>query len=134
MAEGGLYDPQFMTVSKNGTERKVPFSDSLKNSSTLKDWIEHEKRVVEIVLTTRNMEKDYQSLKTTNPFSWTDVGNFCLAYWDSKEKLKKAFELYLPMLKEKHQGDRRLASRKLNSEFEARFSEWCHNACQLFVY
>ena len=61
MAEGGLYDPQFMIVSENGVARNVPFSDSLKNSSTLSDWIDHEKRVV--VSTARNMEIDSQNLK-----------------------------------------------------------------------
>ena len=125
MAEGGLFDPQFMTVTKNGTERKVPFSDSLKNSSTLSDWINHEKRVVDIISTIRNMEKDSQNIKSKNPVLWTDKGNFCLKFWESKDELKKEFELYLPMLKEKHQDERRKALRKFNSEFDERFAEWC---------
>ena len=125
MAEGGLYDPQFMTVSKNGTERKVPFSDSLKNSSTLSDWINHEKRVVDIVSTIRNVEHDLRNIKSNNPNLWIDKGNFCLKFWASKDELKKEFELYLPMLKEKNQSSRRTALRKLNLEFEERFTEWC---------
>ena len=76
MAEGGLYDSQFMTVSKNGTERKVPFSDSLKNSSTLSEWINHEKRVLDIVSTIRNMEHDLRNIKSNNPVLWIDKGNF----------------------------------------------------------
>ena len=118
MAEGGLYDPQFMTVSKNGSERKVPFSDSLKNSSTLSDWINHEKRVVDIVSTIRNMEHDLRNIKSNNPILWIDKGNFCLKFWASKDELKKDFELYLPMLKEKNQSSRRTALRKLILEFE----------------
>ena len=39
--------------------------------------------------------------------------------------MKKEFELYLPILKEKNQSDRRTALKKLNLEFEERFTEWC---------
>ena len=90
MAVGGLCDPQNMIVwMKNETQRKVLLSDSLKNSSTLSDWINHEKRVVEIVWTIRSMENDFQNLKSKTSVLWTDMVNFCLKYWASKEKLKK---------------------------------------------
>ena len=57
----------------------------------------------------------------------TDKDNFCLKFWASKYKLKKEFELYLPMLREKHQIDRIRALRKLNLELEERFTEWCEH-------
>ena len=56
-----------------------------------------------------------------------DLGNFCLKYWSTKEELKTEFELYLPLLKEKHKFDRRQALRELNSEFKERFTEWCNH-------
>ena len=76
MAEGGLYDLQFMIVSKKRIERKVLLSDPLKNASTLINWIVHEKQIVEIVSPIRKMENDEENLKTKNPILWTDLGNF----------------------------------------------------------
>ena len=131
MAEDGLYDPQFMIVSKSAIEREVPFSDSLKNSSALSVWIDHEKRVVRIVSTVRNMKNDSQILKATNPVLCADLGNFCVKFWSTNKKLKKEIDLYLPLLKEKHQYERRHALRKLNSEFEKRFTEWCNHHSNL---
>ena len=112
---------------KKRTDRKVPFSYSLNNSSTLSDWINHEKQVVDIVSTIRNMENDLRSITSNNSVLWTDKGNFCLKFWASKGGLKKEFELSLPMLKEKHQSDRIRALRKLNTEFAERLTEWCEH-------
>ena len=94
-------------------ERKVPFSDWLKNSSTLSNWIDQEKRVVGIV---SKVEHDSENFKTSNPVLWADLGNLRVKYWSTKDELKNEFELYLPLLKEKHQSERRQAPRKLNSE------------------
>ena len=58
---------------------------------------------------------------------WTDMMNFCLKYWPSKDELNKEFGLKLLMLQEKHQDDRKEARTKLNSEFEERFRKWCQN-------
>ena len=91
----------------------------------MSDWINHEKRVVDIVSTIRNTEHDLRNIKSNNPVLWIDKGIFCLKFWASKDELKKEFELYLPMLKEKNQCSRRTALRKLNLEFEERFTEWC---------
>ena len=40
---------------------------------------------------------------------WTDMMNFCLKQWPSKDELNKEFELKLLMLQEKHQDDRKEA-------------------------
>ena len=64
-------------------QKKVPFSTSLKNSSTLKDWIDHEKRVFEIVTAIRIIENDFQNSKSKNPVPWTDVIKFRFKCWAS---------------------------------------------------
>ena len=93
---------------KNGTQGKVPFSDLLKNSSTLKNWIYHKKIVNENLTIIRSMEKDSLSLKSKMPVLWTDMIVFCLEYWASKN------EFNLLMLTEKHQDEREEALTKLN--------------------
>ena len=123
-AEGGLHDPHYMIVRMtNGTRRKVSISDSLKNSSTLQDWIDHEKRVNEIVTSIRSMEIDSQNLNSKMPVLWTDMIHFCLKHWASTDELQKEFELNLPMMKEKYQNDRQEALTKLNLEFKERFKQ-----------
>ena len=95
-----LWDPTYMTSTKNGHERKVFFTDCLKNSSTMKEWIEHEKRVSDLILNLRNLDADFQDLHAQDPTVWVDVGKF-LTYSTSKDNLRKEFEMYLPMLKDK---------------------------------
>ena len=68
-------------------------------------------------------------VKQSSPL--TDKSNFCLKFWASKDELKKEFELYLPMLKEKHQIDRIKALMKLKLELEERFTEWCEHVRSL---
>ena len=84
-----LWDPTYMTSTKNGHERKVFFTDCLKNSSTMKEWIEHEKRVSDLILILRNLDADFQDLHAQDPTIWVDVGKFFLTYSTSKDKLRK---------------------------------------------
>ena len=53
--------------------------------------------------------------------------DFCLKYWASNDELLKEFEVNLPLLKEKHQDDRKEAPTKLNLEFGDWFRKWCQN-------
>ena len=119
-----LWDPTYMTSTKNGHERKVFFTDCLKNSSTMKEWIEHEKRVSDLILILRNIDADFQDLHAQDPTVWVDVGKFFLTYSTSKDKLRKEFEMYLPMLKDKFQGSRKEILYKLEYELEKYFENW----------
>ena len=65
--ESDFWDPTYMTSSKSGDERKVYFTDCLKNSSTMKEWIEHEKRVSDLILILRNLDSDFQDLQVPDP-------------------------------------------------------------------
>ena len=119
-----LWDPTYMTSTKNGHEKKVFFTDCLKNSSTMKEWIEHEKRVSDMILILRNLDADFQDLHAQDPTVWVDVGKFFLTYSTSKDKLRKEFEMYLPMLKDKFQGSRKEILYKLEYELENYFENW----------
>ena len=81
-----------MTSSKGGDERKVYFTDCLKNSSTMKEWIEHEKRVSDLILILRNLDSVFQDLQVQDPTVWVDFGKFFVTYTISKSKLRKEFE------------------------------------------
>ena len=111
-----LWDPTYMTSTKNGYERKVYFTDCLENSSTMKEWNEHEKRVSDLILILRNLDADFQDLHAQDLTVWVDVGNFFLTYSTSNDKLRKEFEMYLPMLKDKFQGSREEILHKLEYE------------------
>ena len=90
-----LLYPTYVISSKNGCERKVYFTDCLKNSSTMKEWIEHEKRVSDLILILWNLDAEFQNLHAQDPTVWIDVGKFFLTYSSSKDKLCKEFGLYL---------------------------------------
>ena len=122
--ESDFWDPTYMTSSKGGDERKVYFTDCLKNSSTMKEWIEHEKRVSDLILILRNLDSDFQSLQVQDPTVWVDVGKFFVTYTTSKSKLRKEFEKHLPFLKDKFQGNRKEILKRLESELEKRFENW----------
>ena len=119
-----LWDPTYMTSTKNGHERKVFFTDCLINSLTMKEWIEHEKRVSDLIVLLRNLDADFQDLHAQDPTVWVDVGKFFLTYSTSKDNLRKEFEMYLPMLKEKFQGSRKEILYKLEYELESYFENW----------
>ena len=119
-----LWDPTYMTSTKNGHERKIFFIDCLKNSSTMKEWIEHEKRVSDLILILRNLDAGFQDLHAQDPTVWVDVGKFFLTYSTSKDELRKEFEMYLPMLKDKFQGSRKVILYKLEYELENYFENW----------
>ena len=113
-----------MTPSKGGDERKVYFTDCLKNSSTMKEWIEHEKRVSDLILILRNLDSDFQDLQVQDPTVWVDVGKFFVTYTTSKSKLRKEFEKHLPFLKDKFQGSCKEILKRLANELEKRFENW----------
>ena len=89
-----------MTTSKNAYEQSVYFTDCLKNSSTTKEWIEQEKRVSDLIVIPQNLDTDFQDLHAQEPTNWFDLLN----YSTSKDKLRKEFLMYLPMLKDTFQG------------------------------
>ena len=84
----------------------------------MKDWIDNEKRVNGIVTTNRSMENDSQNLMSKMPVLCIDMINFCRKY---RDELAKEVELNHPMLKEKHQDNRKDTLTKLKLEFEERF-------------
>ena len=57
-------------------KRKVYFTDCLKNSSTMEEWIEHEKRVSDLILVLKNFDSDFQDLQVQEPTVLVDVGKF----------------------------------------------------------
>ena len=126
-----LWDPTYMTSTKNGFERKVCFTDCLKSSSTMKDWTEHEKRVSDPILILRNLDADFQDLDAQGPTVWVDVGKFFLTYSISKDKLRKEFEMYLPMLKNKFQGSRKEILYNLEYELQKYFENWSKKSSYL---
>ena len=90
----------------------------------MKEWIENEKRVSDLILVLRNLDADFQDLQAQDPTVWVDVGKFFLTYSTSKDKLRKEFEMYLPMLKDKFQGSRKEILYKLEYELENYFENW----------
>ena len=122
--ESDFWDPTYMTLSKGGDERKVYFTDCLKNSSTMKEWIEHEKRVSDLILILRNLDSDFKDLQVQDPTVWVDVGKYFVTYTTSKSKLRKEFEKHLPFLKDKFQSSLKEILKRLESELEKRFENW----------
>ena len=122
--ESDFWDPTCMTSSKGGDERKVYFTDCLKNSSTMKEWIEHEKRVSDLILILRTLDSDFQDLQVEDPTVWVYVGKFFVSYTTLKSKLRKEFEKNFPFLKDKFQGSRKVILKRLESERENRFENW----------
>ena len=90
----------------------------------MKEWIEHEKRVSDLILILRNLDGDFQDLHAQDPTVWVDLGKFFLTYSTSKDNLRKEFEMYLPMLKDKFQGSRKEILYKLEYELENYFENW----------
>ena len=122
--ESDFWDPTCMTSSKNGDEQKAYFADCLKNSSTMKEWIEHEKRVSDLILILGNLDSDFQDLQVQDPTVWVDAGKFFVTYKFSKSKLRKEFEKHLPFLGNKFQGSRKKILKRLESKLEKRFENW----------
>ena len=87
-------------------------------------WIDHEKRVSDLILILRNLDSDFQDLQVQDPTVWVDVGKFFVTYTTSKSKLRKEFEKHLPFLKDKFQGSRKEILKRLESELEKRFENW----------
>ena len=84
----------------------------------MKLWIEHGKRVSDLILILRNLDAEFQNLHAQDSTVWVVVGKFFLTYSTSKDKLRKEFEMYLPMLKDKFQGSRKVILNKLEYELE----------------
>ena len=42
----------------------------------MKEWIEHEKRVSDLILILRHLDADFQDLHVQDPTVWVDVGKF----------------------------------------------------------
>ena len=82
----------------------------------MKEWIEHEKRVSELVSILKNSDSDFQVLHTQDPTIWVDLGKFFLAYSTSENMLRKEFEMCLPMIKDKFQSRREEILYKLEYE------------------
>ena len=97
----------------------------------MNEWIEHEKRVSDLILVLRNLDADFQDLHAQNPTVWVDVGKFFLTYSTSKNKLRKEFKMYLPMLKDKFQGSRKVILSKLEYELENFFENWIKKSAYL---
>ena len=89
--ESDLWDPTFMNSSKGRDERKVYFTDCLKNSSTMKEWIEHEKRVSDLTLILKRLDADFQGLQVQDPPVWVHLRKFFSTFTTSKNKLRKEF-------------------------------------------
>ena len=90
----------------------------------MKEGIEHEKRVSDMTLILRNLDADFQDLHAQDPTVWVDVGEFSLTYSTSEDKLRKEFEMYLPMLKDKFQGSRKEILYTLECELKKHFETW----------
>ena len=119
--ESDFWDPTYMTSSKGGDEQKVHFTDCLKSSSTMKERIEHEKRISDLILILRNLDSDFQDLQVQDPTDWVDAGKFFVTYTTSKSKLRKEFEKHLPFLKDNFQGSRKEFLKRLENKIEKRF-------------
>ena len=96
--------------------KKLPFSDSLKNSNVN----------CRICLNYQKHGTKSPKPKVAESIFLTDLGNFCLNLRASNDQLKNKFELYLSILKK--QGERRQALGRLISEFEDRFRKWSQNS------
>ena len=126
-----LWDPTYMTSTEDGFERKVYFTVRLKISSTMKEWIEHEKGVSKLVSILKNSDSDFQVLHTQDPTIWVDLGKFFLAYSASENMLHKEFEMCLPMLRDKFQSRCEEILYKLEYELEKYFENWSKKSSYL---
>ena len=73
-----MWDPTYVISSKNGSERKIYFTDCSKDSSTMKEWNEHGKRVSDLIWILRNVDDEFQDLHAQDPFVGIDLGKFFL--------------------------------------------------------
>ena len=57
----------------------------------MKEWIEHEKPVSDLILILKSLDADFQSLQVQDPIVWVDLGKFFSTYTTSKSKLRREF-------------------------------------------